>query len=97
MRYARNAVMCDCAAQLLLGYFFVRDRLNNVWPGDEHVRRVFDHHIEVGDRRAIHSSSGARSHDAANLRHHSARQCVTEKNISVTSKTDHAFLNSSST
>ena len=53
----------------------------------------FDHHVEVGDGRTINRTTGARSHDAADLRNHTARERVAQKDIGVTTETDYTLLN----
>src|SRR3984893_4672827 len=85
--------MSDGAAEFFLRNVFVRYRLDYVRTGDEHVRRVLDHHVEIGDGRAVDCATGTWSHDATNLRHDAAGQCVTQKNLRVTTETDDPFLN----
>jgi hypothetical protein len=71
----------------------MRHGLDHVGSGNEHVRRVLDHNVEVGDCRTVNRTAGAGSHDATNLRYHSARQGVAQENVGVASQTHHAFLN----
>ena len=85
--------MRHCPAQLILRDLFLRDGLDHVRPGDEHVRSLVHHQHEVGDRGRIHRASRARPHDRRNLRHHSAIQRVAQKNIRVSRQRHHAFLN----
>src|SRR5215472_3452954 len=80
-------------AQLFLGDVFMRNRLNYIRPGDEHVRRVFDHNVEISDGRAVNSASSARPHDATNLRHDTACQSIAKEDIGIASKTYHTLLN----
>ena len=49
------------AAELLLRDLLVRDRLDHVRPGHEHVARALDHDVEVGDRRRVDRAAGARA------------------------------------
>src|SRR5512132_1426640 len=95
--HPRNAIVCECAAQFLLGDIGMCHGLNHVRTGDEHVRRILDHDIEVGDRRAVYGAAGAWTHDAADLRHNSARQRVAQKDVGVAAETDHTLLNASAT
>src|ERR1041384_2493123 len=90
---ARNAVVRDGSAEFFLRDFLVRHGLDHVRAGDEHVRRVFDHDVEVGDRRTIHGATRAWSHDATDLRHHSAGERVAQEDVGVTAETNHSFLN----
>src|SRR6185295_11601906 len=63
----------------------------------EHVGRVFDHYVKVGDGRTIDGAPCAWSHDATDLRHDAARQRVAQKDLGVTTEADDAFLNARST
>ncbi len=51
VRDAADLVVRLRAAELFLGDFLVRHRLDDVRPGHEHVARALDHDGEVGDRR----------------------------------------------
>ena len=51
MGHAAGCVVRHCAAEFLLGDFLVRDGLDDVWAGDEHVRSFAGHENEVGNRR----------------------------------------------
>src|SRR6266436_6253722 len=68
-------------------------RFDYIRTGDEHVRCVLDHNIEVRDRRTINRTARTRSQDATDLRDHSAGERVTQKNIRVPAETNNAFLN----
>src|SRR5256886_12924633 len=70
----------------------MRDGLDYVRAGDEHVRRVFDHDVEVGDRRTVNGAARAWAHDATDLRHETAGQGVAQKDVGVAAETDDAFL-----
>src|SRR5712671_511041 len=70
----------------------MRYGLDHVRPGDEHVRRVLHHDVEVGDRRTVHGAARARAHDATDLRHHAAGQCVAEKDVRIAAETNDTFL-----
>jgi hypothetical protein len=50
MRDAARRVVRHRAAELVLGHLLVRDGLDDVGTGHEHVARVLDHDVEVGDR-----------------------------------------------
>ena len=71
----------------------MRHGLDDVRPGDEHVRGVARHENKIGDRGRIDGAAGARPHDRADLRNHSARQRVAQKNIRVARERPHALLN----
>src|SRR5207248_10733862 len=70
-------------AKLLLGDVLVHDGFNYVRAGDEHVRRVFDLHDEIGDRGRIDCAARAWAHDGGELRHHAAVEGVTQKNVGI--------------
>src|SRR5713226_5367621 len=70
----------------------MRYGFDHVRASDEHVGRVFDHDVEVGNRRTVHRAARARAHDATDLRHHAAGQSVAQKNVGITAETDDAFL-----
>ena len=93
MRHAAFFVVGHRATKLLLGHFFVRDGLDDVWTGDEHVRSVAGHKNKIGDGRRIDRAARARSHDRADLRNHSAGQRIAKKNFGVACQRFHAFLN----
>src|SRR6267142_1868365 len=92
MRDARFSIVRRRSAELFFGHIFVRYGLDHVRAGDEHVGRVLDHDIEVGDRRTVNGAARARAHDAADLRHDAAGQSVAQKNIRVPAEADYAFL-----
>src|ERR1051326_8418485 len=81
------------AAELFLRHVLVRHSLDDVRTGDEHVRGVLDHYVEVGDRRTVDGAARAWAHDATNLRNNSGSQRVAQKNIGVSTEADDAFLN----
>src|SRR6266446_10271777 len=93
MGNAGDAIVSHRTAKLFLRYVLVCHRLDNVGSRDEHVRRVLDHDVKVGDCRTVNRTAGAWSKDATDLRHHAAGQRVAQKNISITAETDDAFLN----
>src|SRR6266545_1279939 len=92
---ARNAIVRERTAQFFLGNVGVCHSLYHVRTGNEHVRRVLHHDVEVGDRGAIDSATRAGTHDATNLRDDAARQSVAQKDIGVATQTYHPFLNAS--
>ena len=47
----RLCVVRHRTAEFVFGHLFVRHRLDDVGPGDEHVGRVLHHHVKVGDCR----------------------------------------------
>ena len=93
MRDSARRVVGHRAAQRFLGDVLVRHGLDYLWPRDEHVARALHHDREVGDRRRIDGAAGARSHDGGDLRDDARRQRVAEKDFSVASEREHAFLN----
>src|SRR5262245_38362825 len=97
MRYAGDPIMRESTAQLFLCDFLVSNGLYYVRSGNEHVRSILDHHVEVRDRRTVNGAARTWSHDATYLRHHSTGERVAQENIRVTTQADHAFLNSSPT
>jgi hypothetical protein len=80
------------AAELLLGDLFVRHRPDHVRARDEHVARLLHHEDEVGDGRRVHRATGARTHDAADLRDHAAGQRVAQEDVRVARQRFDAFL-----
>ena len=80
------------AAEVLLGDLLVRDRLDDVGAGDEHVARALDHQDEVGDGGRVHGAPGARAHDAADLRDDAARERVAEEDVGVAGERLDALL-----
>ena len=76
---AADRVVRHRAAEFFLGDLFVRDRLDHVRPGHEHVARAFDHDVEVGDRGRIDGAARARPHDRGDLRDHSRGERVARR------------------
>ena len=92
VRHAAGGVVRHRAAQVVLGDVFMRNGLDDVRAGDEHVGRIARHENKIGDRRRIHSAARAGPHDRADLRNHAAGQRISQKNIGVTRQRHHAFL-----
>src|SRR6266446_2309638 len=93
MGYATGGVMGHRAAELLLGDFLMRNGLDDVRTGDEHVRSFACHENEIGDGRRIDGAASARPHNGADLRNDSTGKRVAKENIRVTSERSDAFLN----
>src|ERR1700733_14962285 len=93
MRDAAGGVVGHGTAQLLLGDLFVRDGLDDIGTGDEHVRRVAGHENKIGDGRRIDGAAGARAHNCADLRDHAAGERITQENFRIARQRHHAFLN----
>ena len=74
MRDAARRVVRHRAAEVFLRHVLVRDRLDHVGTGHEHVARVLHHDDEVGDRGRVHGAAGARPHDRGDLRHDARRR-----------------------
>ena len=92
VRHAGLLVVRHGAAELFLGDLFVRDGLDDVGAGDEHVRGLVDHQDEVGDGRRVDRAAGARSHDGGDLRDHARGQRVAQEDVGVAGERHHAFL-----
>src|SRR5216683_4946976 len=90
---AAGGVVGHRAAELLLGDFLVRDGLDDVGAGDEHVRGFACHEDEIGDGWGVDGAAGTRAHDGANLRDDSAGKRIAQENIGVTREGGDAFLN----
>ena len=84
--------MTDRAAQLFCRDLFVRDGLDHFRPGHKHVGRILDHEDEVGNRRTIDRTTGARPHDHRNLRNDTGSQYVALEHIGVPGQRIDAFL-----
>ena len=80
------------AAERFLRHVLVRDRLDDVGAGDEHVARLLHHDDEVGDRRRVDRAAGARAHDRGDLRHHAGGERVAQEDVGVAAERHHAFL-----
>src|SRR6266436_365757 len=86
VRDAAGGVVGHGTAELLLGHFFVGDGFDDVGPGDEHVGSVASHENKIRDRWGIDGAAGARAHDGADLRDHTAGKSVAQENIGVSRK-----------
>ena len=56
------------ASQLLGAHLLVRDRLDDLGAGDEHVRAVFDHENKIRHGGRVNGAPGGRTHDHTDLR-----------------------------
>ena len=72
----------------------MRDGLDHVRPGDEHVGSITRHENEIGDGRRIYRAARAGPHDGADLGDHAAGERVAQKNIGVARERHHSLLNS---
>src|ERR1022692_4036439 len=93
MADAAYGVVRHGAAQALLGDVLVRDGLDDVRTGDEHVAGRLHHEDEIGDGRRVDGPAGAGSHDGGDLRDHATGQRVAQEDIGVAAQRQHAFLN----
>ena len=102
-RQSRSSATAKCATPLFalcviapprssFDDVLVRDRLDDVGPGHEHVARALDHHREVGDRRRVDGAARARPHDGRDLRNDARGQRVAEEDVGVSRQRHHAFL-----
>jgi hypothetical protein len=64
--------------------------------GNEHLAGISHHQDEVGQGRGINRAAGAGAHDHRNLRDHSGSNGIPEKDLAVSIKGVHAFLNAGS-
>src|SRR5712671_2614511 len=96
MSDSRLLVVRRRTTEFFFRHVFVGHSLNHIRARDEHVGGVLDHDVEVGDRRTVDGAARAWAHDATDLRHDSAGESVPQKNISVPTETDDAFLDTRS-
>ena len=89
------AIVGHGSAQVLLGDLFVGDRLDHIGTRDEHVRRVLDHQVEVGDGGRIDGASRARPQNGRDLGDHARGQGVPQEDVGVSAKGGDALLNAS--
>ncbi len=89
---ARLGVVRHRAAQLLERDLLAGDRLDDVGPGDEHVRGLLHHEDEVGDRRRVDRAARAGAHDQADLRDHARAHHVAHEDVAVGAERDDALL-----
>ena len=80
------------AAELLLRHLLARHRLHDVGAGDEHVRAALRHQDEVGDRRRVDGSAGARPEHERELRHDPGGLDVPPEDLRVAGERDDALL-----
>jgi hypothetical protein len=80
------------AAELLERDLLAGHRLDDVGPGDEHVRGLVDHDDEVGDRGGVDRPARARSHDQRDLRDDARGVHVALEDLRVQAQRDHALL-----
>ena len=92
MRDARLRRVRGRPAELLLRHVLAGDRLHDVGPGDEHVRRPLGHQHEVGDRGRVHGAARARPEDERDLRHDARGLDVAPEDLGVAGERDDALL-----
>ena len=92
VRVAGLRVVGAGAAEVLLRHVLAGDGLDDVRAGDEHERLLVDHHGEVGDRRGVDGSAGARAHDHRDLRDDAAGHHVAVEDVAVEAERHHALL-----
>ena len=80
------------AAEVLEGDLLPGHRLDDVRPGDEHVRGSLDHEREVGDRWRVDRAARARPHDQGDLRDHAGGDHVAVEDLAEQPECDHSLL-----
>jgi hypothetical protein len=70
-------------AEVLEPDILAGDGLDDIRPGDEHVRGLVDHHGEVGDRRRVDRAARARAHDQGDLRDDPGRDHIAVEDLTV--------------
>ena len=86
MRDTRFRCMCHGTTQVFERNDLVRDRLDDLWTGDEHVRRFVNHDDKICNRWTVNCSTSTWPHDDANLWNDTGRTYVPEENFSVRSE-----------
>ena len=89
--------MRHCAAQVFKRDLFSGYGLYDFRPGDKHIAAVFNHEHIIGHGRRVNSAAGRRPHDGRNLGDHAGSQRIAIKNIAVSAKGIHPFLNTRAT
>ena len=79
-------------AELLEAHLLARHGLHDLGAGDEHVRRLLDHHHEVGDGGRVDRAARARAHDERDLRDHAGGLHVSQEDVGVAGERDDALL-----
>ena len=92
MRDAGDAIVGGGAAEFFFGHVFMSHGLDHIGASDEHVRRILNHYVEVGDRRTVHGPARTRSHNAANLRNNPGCKRVAQEYVGVAAETHYTFL-----
>ena len=93
MRHTAFGAVGRSTSKLFGAYLFVGHGFHYVRSGHEHVRAAFDHEDEIGQGRRVHSTAGARTHDGAELGHHTAGHNVAVEDVGVSAEGNDAFLN----
>ena len=91
-RHARLRRVRHGAAELLERDLLTGDRLHDVGARDEHVRRLAHHEDEVGHRRRVDRTTGARPEDHRDLRDDTGRLHVAAEDAAVAGKAHHTLL-----
>ena len=79
-------------AQFLLVHLFVGHSLHHIGTGDEHMALLLHHEDEIGKRRRIARTAGARAENGRNLRNHSRSNGVLVEDGGISRNATHPFL-----
>src|SRR5487761_121894 len=74
------------------GHLLAGRNANHLGSGDEHVANAVNHEGEVGHRRRVHGTAGARAEDQAQLRDEPARLDVAPEDLGVAGERHDTFL-----
>ena len=80
------------APEVLEGDLLPGHRLDDVRPGDEHVRGSLDHEREVSDRGGVDRAARTRPHDQGDLRDHAGGDHVAVEDLAEQPERDHSLL-----
>ena len=70
-------------AQLLLRHGLVCDCLDNLGSRHEEVGGILDHEDEIGHRRRVNRTAGARAHDQRDLGHHARGEHIALEDFGI--------------
>ena len=95
--YTRFGCVYACATQFGNAYVLTRNGFHYFRTRDEHIRVLLGHHDEVGQSRAVNSTTGARTEDDTYLGYDTRSEDVTLENLCITSQGASTFLDTRTT
>ena len=97
MRVTRRFGVDARAAEVFHRDVLAQNRLDDVRSGDKHLRDIFNHEYEVGQRRRINRAAGTRAENQGNLRDNARSDGVAIEDFAVAGQRADTLLDTGAT